>query len=86
MGHRDRYKKRLKWTATEKRMVKELRAQGLKLEVPVLELRRRAAQLGKFPMIPPPQTHEMSLSQWGQRQQNYLSYVSYDAYYTPLAF
>lgn len=65
MGHRDENGLRLEWTPKEKSLVRELKARRLKPEVLVLEQRGRAAQLGKFPMIPTQSTPEMINLQWG---------------------
>ena len=53
MGRRDANGKRIKWTEKEKQMVKALKAQGLRLNRPVLDLRGRAERLGKLPIINP---------------------------------
>ena len=73
MGHRDKDGKRLKWTGAEKRMVKALKAQGLKPETSVLALRGRARELGKYAAVP---------SSFDQRPNHpfHLAYPAYPAY------
>ena len=50
MGERDENGKRLKWAGWEKRMVKNLKPQGLLPSKPVLQARSRVERLRKYPM------------------------------------
>ena len=50
MGQRDANGKRVKWTRAEKKMVREMKAAGLRPAVPVLALRSKKERLGKNPV------------------------------------
>ena len=58
MGRGDANGKRIKWANWEKKLVKELKSQGLQLSRSVLEYRSRAEQLGKLPLQNPSENIE----------------------------
>ena len=58
MGRRDANGKRIKWANWEKKLVKELKSQGLQLSRSVLEYRSRAERLGKLPLQNPSENIE----------------------------
>ena len=61
MGQRDANRKRVKWIRAEKKMVREMKAAGLRPAAPVLALRSKAERLGKNPVDPTKESSTMPL-------------------------